>query len=286
MTANGNGDVRPLRPDALFKQITMPGWIELHVLAINLRTPSATRYAACAVDAWESSPAAPTPEKPDRSRMTIWAIRKVEKAAHLAAESAAAATRMRRESPAMSTEDMKALRSMHDSTEGKLAYAAAVIAADIEHSPAWTDHYFARHHTPVDLFRQVTDIAVSARGLVRAKEELGPKPPRALEQDSDVMEVFRHHTQLHQRRLEAITQRVQVLLRYRDNVLACEPIIEKRKWLAKHDHRGDSVQFIDEAADSLAGEDLARATDEVEHNTATALAYLAEDARRLSRAMS
>lgn len=285
MTANGYGDVRPLRPDALFKQIAMPGWVELHVRQIHLRTVPARRYAACAVDAWKRMPEVASTE-PDRSRMTIWAIRKAEKAARLAQESEAAATLERRTSPRLSDEDMKVLRSMHDSTEGKLAYSAVVVAADIENSPAWTDPHFARHHTHVDLFRQVTDITLSARGLLRAKKELGPKPPQALEKDSDVMEVFRHHTQLHQRRLESITQRVQGLLRYRENVLACETIIEKREWLAQHDHRGERAQFIPEITDSLAGEDLQRATDEVEYNTATALGVLEESARRLSHIMS
>ena len=120
MTANGDEELPPVQPEELFKQVAMPGWVELHVRQITVRTQSAKRYAACAVDAWEGVHTADqTTSELNPPGMPKWPLRKAGKATRLT-ETTQAAVQKRRELPVLTENDMKSLRSMHDSIEGEL----------------------------------------------------------------------------------------------------------------------------------------------------------------------
>lgn len=283
---DGTSELEPLTPGDLLKQVAMPGWRELHMTQINLRDVSSRRFAACAIDAWRRPSDALGPrnssEQPSRAR----GPRLIRRSTGGEARPRIDTRGERRPSSELTGDDMKLLRSMHDSIEGKLAYATSVIAADIDRSSAWADTMFVAYHDRIDLCRQVTDVVRSARMLLDSKERL-VQPSGTLADDVDVMAIFDRRVRRHEERLAAIALRVQAFLRYREHVRSCEPILEKRAWIAAHSVPvDDDVEYVLEAKDQLAGDELSRATEEVESRTRAALDYLMEDARRLSSMLS
>ena len=197
-----------------------------------------------------------------------------------AAEQAAREVVRRRQAPQLSSADMSELVAMLATTEGRLAYAAAVLAGETESSPVWRDPVFDDFHARVDLYRQVAEIAGNARGIDRDRKKLGPLPGGALAGDEAVTELYARRAHELDERTRALTQRVYGLLIYRDHVRGFEPLIEKRKWLEQHrdDHLG-----VTPGLDDPGSAELRRATDEIDSRTREAMAFLLEDAERLSR---
>ena len=295
---SGAQSANSITPEDLLKQVAMPGWRELHLTQINLRNVSARRFAACAIDAWRGSgtsaqsgavePPAPNPRsKPayiltGRAFRDARAAREAEEAAQRASANAQAAALKRRVDPELDKDEMNVLRSMIDTTAGKLAYASTVLSAEIEQSPVWEDEQFTSFHYRTNLLEQVTSIVASVRELLRSQERLGPRPVGALADDDEVMRIYERRVDQHDERLAAITRRVAALMQYRDHVRECEPLLEKRKWLEEHRSVDDSDTYRQAASDELASAELARAAEEVEHRTRAALSYLLDDVRRLS----
>lgn len=193
-----------------------------------------------------------------------------------AAEQAA----QRRQAPELSNTDMAGLVGMLATTEGKLAYAAAVLAGETESSPVWRDPVFDDFHARVDLYGQVAEIAGNAREIDRARKKLGPRPGGALAGDEAVTELYERHVHQLDERLSVLTQRVHGLMIYRDHVRGFEPLIEKRRWLEMH--RGDHLD-VGSGLDELGAAELRSATDDIDSRTREAMRFLLDDAERLSR---
>ncbi|MDH6284952.1 hypothetical protein [Prescottella agglutinans] len=324
-----------IEPGALLKQVAMPGWVEMRLTRINLRTDAAKRFAACALDRWEGTPEPPDPRDIETPRSLavhdvalqlhggrkFWTIAAVtvslaallfgfENAAVLVAavwvcwlvafigswmlrEATAASVReyrsrveaaeqaaKRRRAPRLSGGEMHSLAEMLSTTEGKLAYAAAVLAAETEDSPVWADPVFDDFHARVDLRRHISEIAESARALARAREKLGARPGGALADDETVTEIYERRVRELDAHLSVLTLRVHGLLVYRDHVRGFEPLIEKRKWLEAH-----GTPRLDEGStlDELGSAEMRSATEEIDTRTREAMSFLLEDAERLSK---
>ncbi|WP_368679883.1 hypothetical protein R1X32_00520 (plasmid) [Rhodococcus opacus] len=325
-----------IEPGALLKQVAMPGWVEMRLTQINLRTDAAKRFAACTLDRWEGKPDPPAPQDIIRPRSValhetatslragrifwtfvavaislmavlfdfgaaaflvpaVWVCwlvvvpgssilskatahtshdyhRRVADAEHAA---------QRRNAPQLSGSEMRDLGRMLTTTEGKLAYAAAVLAAETATSPVWEDPVFDDFHARVDLRRHVGEIAESARALAVAREELGTRPGGTLAADETITELYERRTRELDGRLSVLTQRVHGLLIYRDHVRGFEPLIEKRRWLEAHyaSQSGDPAPTSDE----LGSAELRDATEEIDSRTREAMRFLLHDAERLSR---
>lgn len=186
----------------------------------------------------------------------------------------------RKNAPRLSGDEVHSLTEMLSTTEGKLAYAAAVLAGETETSPVWDDPVFDDFHARVDLRRHVGEIAESARALARARGKLGARPGGALADDEAVTDLYERRINALDGRLSTLTQRVHGLLIYRDHVRGFEPLIEKRKWLEAH--RED--QFDDgTTTDELGSAEVRSATEEVDSLTREAMNFLLEDAERLGK---
>ncbi|SDC57089.1 hypothetical protein [Rhodococcus tukisamuensis] len=322
-------------PSALLKRVAMPGWVEMRLTKINLRTDAAKKFAACTLDHWKGTPEKSQPQTVVKPRavavhdsasqllgsctawtiaaVTVslgailfdfeiedflvlmvwvawlivfvgsWLLREVTKASALEYRrqvKAAKQAAMRRDAPQLSDAEMDSLAKILSTTEGKLAYAAAVLAAETESSPVWGDPVFDDFHARVDLHRHVGEIADSARALDRARKKLGSRPGGALAKDEAVTELYERRVREFDERLAGLTQRVHGLLVYRDHVHGFEPLIEKRKWLEKHRYdQVDSGSVFDE----LGSAELRSATDEIDSRTREAMNFLLEDAERLSK---
>lgn len=272
------------RPERLLAQVVMPGWVDLHVRKIGLPTESARRYALVAVDAWQdpSGPKTGDATGPDTGAASRADIQREVRDAARAATEAQAARAERLRSPQPTDADMTVLRSMHDSLEGKLAYASVVVAAEIEQSPVWADDTFVGAGTEVDLAEQVTGIVGNCSALLRSKQALGPRPAGALADDRDVRAVYERRTRGHEERLAAIVRRLDAFLRYRDHIRECEPLREKFAWIEAHDVDDESEYFMRAAEDHFAGSALTTASEEVIRRIRVAAELLGEGALGLS----
>lgn len=278
------GTSRPPTPGELLKQVAMPGWIELHMRQIKLPTESSSRrFATVGIDEWSDQPVA-APDDADAPSTSPPTAEDVEREVSLAARTAAAARaacEKRRKHPNLSSEDMKTLRSMHDTEEGKLAYAATVIAAEIEQSPVWSDDAFVDDRTRVDLIEQVTGIVSNCRALLHSKERLGKRPSGALAKDAEVLAIYERRVQGHDERFAAICARIASFLGYRDHIKECETLQEKLLWIEKHDTDEATENYMRAAEDHVAGSELSRAAAEVVERTRIATELLGMDAERL-----
>lgn len=325
-----------IEPGALLKKIALPGWVEMRVTQINLRTDAAKKFAACVLDRWDGASELPAPEdipKPRSVEMNELALQLRSKlalstvgavvitlaallfdfggAAYVIAavwvcwlvvligsgllraaterpaleyqkkvEDAELAAK-RRTAPELTRGEMQNLAGMLSTTEGKLAYAAAVLAGETETSPVWKDALFDDFHVRVDLRRHVGEIAESARALSRARLRLGERPSGALSDDETITELYDHRVRELDQWLSKLTQRVHGLLIYRDHIRGFEPLVEKRKWLETH--REDQLGFLAAASAEQGSDELRIAAEEIESRTREAMNFLVQDAERLSR---
>lgn len=51
-----------MEPAALLKRVAMPGWVEMRVTKIDLRTDAARRFAVCTLDHWAGTPEKSEPQ--------------------------------------------------------------------------------------------------------------------------------------------------------------------------------------------------------------------------------
>lgn len=325
-----------IEPGALLKQVAMPGWVEMRLTKINLRTDAAKRYAVCTLDHWTETPEKSEPQTVVKPRAVAvhetastllgscaawtigavvvsiaavlfgfavdgflvaavwvcwlivfagaWLVRETTKAAVLEYRrkvDAASRAASRKSAPQFSGDEMRQLAGILATTEGKLAYAAGVLAAETESSPVWGDTVFDSFHARVDLRRHVGEIAHSARALDRDRQTLGPRPGGALAGDATVIDVYDRRLHDLDDRLSALTQRVHGLLVYRDHVHGFEPLIEKCTWLEKHGY--DQLDAAGSVLDELGSAELRSATDEIDSRTREAIRFLLDDAERLSK---
>lgn len=55
-------DKDTMEPAALLKRVAMPGWVEMRVTKIDLRTDAARRFAVCTLDHWAGTPEKSEPQ--------------------------------------------------------------------------------------------------------------------------------------------------------------------------------------------------------------------------------
>ena len=133
-----------------------------------------------------------------------------------------------------------------------------MIAADIEQSPVWKDDAIVRGPTKGDLIPQVVGIVRNCRALRESKDALGPHPGGVLADDAEVQAIYDRRTRRHEDRLAAIVRRVEAILRYRDHIRECEPLLTKFAWIEVHDVVDDGDQRA--AGDLRVGAELTEAS--------------------------
>jgi hypothetical protein len=148
---------------------------------------------------------------------------------------------------------------------GRIALAAAEVAAHIHRYPVWHSGVFDDVHSRVDLVSEVTSLTNAAIEL-RDQTRLTDVPVGNVGRDDEIVAVYVQKTELLQSRADALLDRLRALHDLRGVVAQIQQEQNKYDWLDRANTIDDINTAADAVADSLHAVDLrdrARASEAV-----------------------
>ncbi|HEY5857160.1 MAG TPA: hypothetical protein VIW24_24785 [Aldersonia sp.] len=136
---------------------------------------------------------------------------------HDEARERAEAARARLYPDVLHADDAETVRALQASDEGKLAYCAAMIAAEIARDPAWRERETPT--LPVDLHLEITVVAERARQLIDDREAVCEHEQGRLRAAPDVRALAAAERRAHDRAVGSLAARVSAFADYRDRIL-------------------------------------------------------------------
>ncbi|GAA4674689.1 hypothetical protein [Gordonia humi] len=147
----------------------------------------------------------------------------------------------------LNDDERRAHAQVRDTDGGRIAIAAAVVAARIYRYPVWHEGVFDTVHTRVDLVDEVTYLTKAAAEIDDRLKAVRPPAGESV-RDSDVVAVYVQKSGLLQARLDGLLDRLRALDELRGAVARAQVQADKTDWL----DRAGTIDDVDTAADAIA----------------------------------
>ncbi|MCF8590391.1 hypothetical protein [Gordonia liuliyuniae] len=155
----------------------------------------------------------------------------------------------------LNDEERTVVQVLHADDGGRIAIAAAVVAARIYRYPVWHSGLFEDVYARVDLADEVTYLT---RAATEIRDQFGraEAPTGPMASDEDVVALYIQKSNLLQSRLDALLERLRALDELRTVVARLQTRSDKNDWLDSAGSLDDVDVGADAVADSLYAVDI------------------------------